>query len=69
MTPKALRDLRHRLGLSQSDFAAKLGVASDTISRWERGVLGLRQTSQLLIEKVAAEEARRARRRNRRDKK
>ncbi len=32
-----LKDLRHILGLKQTELAAKLGVAPETISRWERG--------------------------------
>ncbi len=29
-------ELRHRVGLSQEKFAAKLGVTFSTVSRWER---------------------------------
>lgn len=29
--------LRHRLGLSQTDFAAALGVTRSTLCKWERG--------------------------------
>lgn len=32
-----LKQLREANGLSQSGLAIKLGVASNTISRWERG--------------------------------
>lgn len=38
MTPKEIKDIRNWLGLSQSDFAMMLGIASDrTIRRWEDG--------------------------------
>lgn len=36
-----LRDQRLALGLSQSEFAARLGVAVNTVSRWERGTLAV----------------------------
>jgi len=35
--PERLRELRKRLGLSQKEFAEKLGVHLMTISRYERG--------------------------------
>jgi putative transcriptional regulator len=33
----ALRQIRERLGLSQEEFAQRLGTSWVTISRWERG--------------------------------
>ena len=33
-----VKALRKRLGLSQDDFAFKLGVAPYTVRRWEAGV-------------------------------
>lgn len=36
-TPAAIRALRADLGLSQARFAARLGVALNTVARWERG--------------------------------
>jgi YgiT-type zinc finger domain-containing protein len=33
----AFRHLRHTLGLTGQAIAAKLGVAAETVSRWERG--------------------------------
>jgi DNA-binding transcriptional regulator YiaG len=38
MTPEEIQNLRRRLGLSQKDFAQLVGVAMQSISRWERGV-------------------------------
>lgn len=35
--PGTLMDIRHRLGLSQEELAAKLGVAFSTLNRWENG--------------------------------
>lgn len=35
--PHLVRELRERAGLSQEKFAAKLGVTTPTINRWENG--------------------------------
>ncbi len=32
-----VRELRERIGLTQEKFAAKLGVTTPTINRWEHG--------------------------------
>lgn len=32
-----VRELRERIGLTQEKFAAKLGVTTPTINRWENG--------------------------------
>ncbi|KKL65975.1 hypothetical protein LCGC14_2149640 [marine sediment metagenome] len=37
MTPKEIRDLRKQLGLTQKEFAGRLGLDAISISRWERG--------------------------------
>ena len=34
---KLMHELRHRLGLTQEQFAARLGVTFPTINRWENG--------------------------------
>jgi putative zinc finger/helix-turn-helix YgiT family protein len=39
LTPEQIRGGREALGLKSKDFAEKLGVAAETISRWERGGL------------------------------
>ena len=52
-----LRALRRRLGLSQAQFAALIGVASNTVARWERSELGMRgTTSKVRHEGVHADE-------------
>jgi DNA-binding transcriptional regulator YiaG len=43
------------MGLSQSGFAALVGVTSNTVARWERGELGMRATTQRLLELIAAQ--------------
>ena len=35
--PKTLRKLRKTLGLTQEQFAAKIGVTVSTANRWENG--------------------------------
>jgi putative transcriptional regulator len=35
MTSKEIRELRHRLGLTQEQMAFKLGVTVSCITRWE----------------------------------
>ena len=38
MNAKHLREVRERLGMTQSDLGAALGLNADTIGRWERRV-------------------------------
>lgn len=35
--PKIIKKLRTTLGLTQEQFAAKLGVTFSTVNRWENG--------------------------------
>ncbi len=39
MKPTELKTIRVELGLSQAKLAEALGVASNTVARWERGKL------------------------------
>jgi transcriptional regulator with XRE-family HTH domain len=55
MTPNQLRQLRKRLGLTQKVFAEVLKVAPNTVARWERGEIGMRPSTQLLLEMFARE--------------
>ena len=50
MTPSELRQFRHRLRLTQAQFADVVGVAPNTVARWERGVLGMRKSVAILID-------------------
>lgn len=50
--PKKIRDLRAALGLTQEQFAAKIGVTFSTVNRWENGKgkpspLAMKQIQQL----------------------
>lgn len=38
MNKEELKQIRKELGLSQQDFAVRLGVGIATISRWEHGI-------------------------------
>jgi DNA-binding transcriptional regulator YiaG len=68
MTPDEVRRARKALGLSQSKFAALLGVHLVTVKKWETGAQGLRTTSERLIRLLMAQHIARpkARRRARR---
>ena len=37
MTPTEIRKLRERLGMTQEQFAGRLGTARETVARWEIG--------------------------------
>lgn len=55
VSPTTLRRLRRKLRLTQEQFAKLLGVAGNTVARWEQGVLGMRPTSERLLRLVAAD--------------
>jgi DNA-binding transcriptional regulator YiaG len=55
MTPDEVRHARKVLGLSQSKFAALLGVHLVTVKKWETGAQGLRSTSEQLIRLLVAQ--------------
>ncbi len=38
MTPDELKKIREKLGMTQRDFADRLGVIVTTISPWQMGV-------------------------------
>jgi len=50
MTPQQLRQFRQRLRLTQATFAECVGVAPNTVARWERGELGMRPSTERLLE-------------------
>jgi len=49
MTPDKFRDARKRLGLTQPQVAALLGVARNTITRWETGTHPVDETAARLL--------------------
>jgi transcriptional regulator with XRE-family HTH domain len=44
-----LRACRVSLGFTQRQFAKELGVAPNTLARWERGVLAIRRPALLRL--------------------
>src|SRR5262245_6242180 len=58
MLPRDLREQRSRLGMSQAALAAALGVARNTIARWERNELEIRHPElvQTALDRLATEE-------------
>src|SRR5262245_59322155 len=44
-----VRSIRTVLGLSQAAFAQLVGVAKDSVARWERGELGIRESAARLM--------------------
>jgi putative zinc finger/helix-turn-helix YgiT family protein len=51
LTPKEIRFLRTHLGYSSTDFARKMGVSVQTVSRWEREnePLGMKSVAEKLL--------------------
>lgn len=37
IAPERIRGIRKRMGLTQTEFAKKVGVSYATVNRWERG--------------------------------
>ena len=55
MLPRDLREQRMRLRMSQAALAAALGVARNTIARWERSELEIRHPEliQMALDRLA----------------
>ena len=54
MTGREVKRIRRRLGVTQSELAVKVGVRSNTVARWERGELGIRESAVRLLRVIAA---------------
>lgn len=54
---RLIRDKRLALGLTQEQFAHRLGVSVMTVSRWERGAMPSRPHRHLLAKKVGGRPA------------
>lgn len=55
LTPETIKSLRTRLGLTQAQFAAMLGVSPLAVSFWERGTRRPRGLYAAAIRKLMAE--------------
>lgn len=53
MTIDALKSARATLGLSQAELAARIGVAPNTVSRWEAGRHPIPRWVSILIRKLS----------------
>ncbi len=51
-----IRFLRKALGWSSKDFAKKMGVAPETVSRWEAGTLNMAESHDRVLRMYVAEE-------------
>ncbi|PFG73686.1 helix-turn-helix domain-containing protein [Thermoflexus hugenholtzii] len=57
-TPERVSALRRRLGLTQAEFARRLGVRQQTVSEWETGLHRPRGASTTLLRMLAEEAGR-----------
>ena len=53
MQPEQLKSLRKRLGLTQAKLASSLNVATNTVARWERGVMTIPDSAAVKLERMA----------------
>jgi transcriptional regulator with XRE-family HTH domain len=58
MTGAEVRRIRQRLGLTQAELAERLGVAANSVARWERDEMGIRPTAGALLRLMARIETR-----------
>jgi DNA-binding transcriptional regulator YiaG len=65
VTATELRNLRRRLGLTQTALADLVGVPSNTIARWERDEMAMRPAMDRLIRLTVAEADRKRKTRKR----
>ncbi len=65
MTGEEVRQIRKRLGLTQAEFARLVGVHLVTVSRWEKGALGIRESAAKLMKLLAKTKPRQKRSRGR----
>jgi len=56
MTGKELLEIRKRLKWSQAQLARAIGVAGNTVARWERGELGISEPVGRLVRRILAEQ-------------
>ncbi len=49
LLPEEMRFLRTHLGFSGVDFAKAIGVSPETVSRWEKGTVKMKEASEKLL--------------------
>ena len=62
MVGKELRAIRARLRFTQVELAKLVGVASNTVARWERDEMAMRERRARLIQGLYAAKRKRAKR-------
>ena len=60
MDGKELKAIRTRLKLTQVQFAELVGVTSNTVARWERDEMTMREPAARLIQSIYAAKRKRA---------
>ncbi|MGD0073342.1 MAG: DUF1870 family protein [Candidatus Binataceae bacterium] len=58
MTGKQLRALRRRLKWTQAQMAKAIGVAPNTVARWERGERAIGESIARLVKMIVKEKRR-----------
>ena len=61
MTGEELHRIRERLGLTQAQLAERLGVHWNSVARWERNEMSIRETAARLVRLLAKMEGTRKR--------
>lgn len=49
LQPEEIRFLRTHLGFSGVDFAEAIGVSAETVSRWEKGTVNMKEASERFL--------------------
>jgi transcriptional regulator with XRE-family HTH domain len=55
MKGKELRRIRQRMGLTQKQLGEKLGVAENTVARWERDEMKISEPAVKLVKILASQ--------------
>jgi transcriptional regulator with XRE-family HTH domain len=62
MTGPSLKKIRSELGWTQFQLAKELGVTSNTVARWERDEVPIREPMARLIESIHSQNKKRSKR-------
>jgi DNA-binding transcriptional regulator YiaG len=53
MRGSEVRAIRHRLKLTQQELAKRVGVTRNTVTRWELGIMRVRESAAILLKHLA----------------
>ncbi|MBQ43080.1 MAG: transcriptional regulator [Gemmatimonadetes bacterium] len=56
-TPDAVKQLRERLGLTQAEFAKRVGVSVRAVAHWEAGTRNVSTLAQRVLQQLTKEAA------------